>query len=308
MSSDAERGRALRRRERHRPAATTASTSCWPTRRSRPSTSAPRTSCTARRRWPRPPPASTCCARSRWRSPWPMPARWCAACREAGVVMGTNHHLRNAATHRAMREAIAAGPDRHGRSPPACSTRSTCRRTSRAGGSTSPRPAAASCSTSPSTTPTRCASCSTTSRSRSWRSTQSAGHGRAGLEDGAMAVVRFRSGLLAQLHEAFTAQLRRHRLRGARHRGLADRPRRDDPAAGRRGDPAHRRTASETLPVEHENLYERALAPFHAAMRGEGQPAATGEDGVRSLALALAVREAAASGRRTIRSRPSLES
>ncbi|WP_037455725.1 Gfo/Idh/MocA family protein, partial [Sinorhizobium fredii] len=28
---------------------------------------------------------------------------------EAGVVIGTNHHLRNAATHRAMREAIAAG-------------------------------------------------------------------------------------------------------------------------------------------------------------------------------------------------------
>ena len=31
------------------------------------------------------------------------------AAREAGVVMATNHHLRNAATHRAMREAIAAG-------------------------------------------------------------------------------------------------------------------------------------------------------------------------------------------------------
>jgi len=32
-----------------------------------------------------------------------------AACRAAGVVMGTNHHLRNAATHRAMQELIAAG-------------------------------------------------------------------------------------------------------------------------------------------------------------------------------------------------------
>ena len=32
-----------------------------------------------------------------------------AACKAAGVVMGTNHHLRNAGTHRAMREAIAAG-------------------------------------------------------------------------------------------------------------------------------------------------------------------------------------------------------
>jgi predicted dehydrogenase len=30
-------------------------------------------------------------------------------CRKCGVVMGTNHHLRNAATHRSMREAIAQG-------------------------------------------------------------------------------------------------------------------------------------------------------------------------------------------------------
>ena len=30
-------------------------------------------------------------------------------CRARGVVMGTNHHLRNAATHRAMREAILQG-------------------------------------------------------------------------------------------------------------------------------------------------------------------------------------------------------
>jgi 1,5-anhydro-D-fructose reductase (1,5-anhydro-D-mannitol-forming) len=32
-----------------------------------------------------------------------------AACKAAGIVMGTNHHLRNAATHRAMRAAIADG-------------------------------------------------------------------------------------------------------------------------------------------------------------------------------------------------------
>ena len=32
-----------------------------------------------------------------------------AECRRRNVVMGTNHHLRNAATHRAMRDAIAEG-------------------------------------------------------------------------------------------------------------------------------------------------------------------------------------------------------
>src|SRR5262245_39308107 len=31
------------------------------------------------------------------------------ACRDAGVVMGTNHHLRNAATHRKIRELVQAG-------------------------------------------------------------------------------------------------------------------------------------------------------------------------------------------------------
>ena len=44
-----------------------------------------------------------------------------------------------------------------------------------------------------------------------------------------------------------------------------------------------------------------AVSPrrFHCATRGEDTPAASGEDGVRSLALALAVRESARTGRRT---------
>ena len=53
---------------------------------------------------------------------------------------------------------------------------------------------------------------------------QSAGMASGGLEDGAMGVLRFRSGLLAQLHDAFTTPFAAHRLRGARHRGLAGRP------------------------------------------------------------------------------------
>jgi 1,5-anhydro-D-fructose reductase (1,5-anhydro-D-mannitol-forming) len=36
---------------------------------------------------------------------------------------------------------------------------------------------------------------------------------------------------------------------------------------------------------------------FNAAVRGEGEPAASGPDGVRSLAVALAVRESAQTGR-----------
>jgi 1,5-anhydro-D-fructose reductase (1,5-anhydro-D-mannitol-forming) len=51
------------------------------------------------------------------------------------------------------------------------------------------------------------------------------------------------------------------------------------------------------IPVEHENLYARALRAFSAAIRGEGQPSASGEDGVRALAAALAVLESTRSGR-----------
>ena len=40
----------------------------------------------------------------------------------------------------------------------------------------------------------------------------------------------------------------------------------------------------ESIPIKHGNLYERSVARFNAAVRGEGEPAATGEDGVRSLA------------------------
>ena len=56
------------------------------------------------------------------------------------------------------------------------------------------------------------------------------------------------------------------------------------------------RTASTRCPFDHNDLYVRALGAFHAAIRGEGQPAATGEDGIRSLAFGLAVAEAAKTG------------
>ena len=53
------------------------------------------------------------------------------------------------------------------------------------------------------------------------------------------------------------------------------------------------------LALSHEDLYVRSIRLFQDATRGAGAPAATGEDGVRSLALALAVAEAAKAGRET---------
>jgi 1,5-anhydro-D-fructose reductase (1,5-anhydro-D-mannitol-forming) len=58
------------------------------------------------------------------------------------------------------------------------------------------------------------------------------------------------------------------------------------------------RTASgeETLPLMQENYYMRGVRLFHDAIAGRGAPPATGEDGVRSLAVALAALRSAASG------------
>ena len=59
------------------------------------------------------------------------------------------------------------------------------------------------------------------------------------------------------------------------------------------------------LTFSDRNLYEAALEKFHAAIAGNGKPAASGEDGIWSLATGLAVAEAARSGR-TIKIEPGL--
>jgi 1,5-anhydro-D-fructose reductase (1,5-anhydro-D-mannitol-forming) len=56
---------------------------------------------------------------------------------------------------------------------------------------------------------------------------------------------------------------------------------------------------TESLQIDRANLYERALASFHAAMDGKGQPSASGKDGIWSLATGLAVVESAMSGKVT---------
>ena len=52
------------------------------------------------------------------------------------------------------------------------------------------------------------------------------------------------------------------------------------------------------MPFDTYNLYQKGVSEFVAAVRGEGRPAADGRDGVKSLAVALAVREAARTGAR----------
>lgn len=216
------------------------------------------------------------------------------ACQAAGVVLGTNHHLRNAATHRAMRDLIASGAIG--------------------------QPLAARVFHAVSLPP----------HLRGWRidrpeagggvilditvhdadtlrfvlgdevesvtaMTASQGMGMSGIEDAAMGVMRFRNGTLAQFHDAFTVG---HAPTGFEVHGTEGSLFGRDVMTQRpTGTVTLRRNGEEeAIPLEHENLYERSVRRFNAAVRGEGPPAATGDDGVRSLAIALAARDAAQTG------------
>ena len=213
----------------------------------------------------------------------------------AGVVFGTNHHLRNAATHRMMRELVKSGAI--GRPlaarvfhavylPPHLQSWRIDRPD--AGGGAILDISVHDADTLHFVLSDDAVEVSAMAASQ--------GMGRAGLEDAVMGVMRFRNGVIAQFHDAFTAP---HAYTGLEVHGT------EGSLYGRNvmtqqptGTVSIRRAGSEEeVPVEHENLYERSVRCFNAAVRGEGEPAATGADGVRSLAVALAVRESAETGR-----------
>jgi 1,5-anhydro-D-fructose reductase (1,5-anhydro-D-mannitol-forming) len=218
-------------------------------------------------------------------------------CERHGVVMGTNHHLRNAATHRAMRDAIAAG--RIGRPlfarvfhavylPP--HLQGWRIKTPAAGGGVILDITVHDADTlrfvlgdEPESV-TAMASC--------------AGMGEAGLEDGVMGVVRFAGGVLAQFHDAFTT---RYATTGFEVHGEEGSLIATDCMTQQPKGVVVLRTAEGAVPLAltHESLYVRSIRLFQAAAAGAGAPAATGEDGVRSLALALAAIDAAKTGRET---------
>ncbi|MBJ2151331.1 Gfo/Idh/MocA family protein [Paracoccus sp. IB05] len=118
-----------------------------------------------------------------------------------------------------------------------------------------------------------------------------------GVEDSAMSVWQMQSGAMVQSHESFThpfagSGLEVHGTEGSifapgvmtqKPQGRVELVR----ALGR-----------EEIAFPATALYTTGTAEFIAATRGEGRPAATGEDGVKSLAIALAIREAATSGQR----------
>jgi 1,5-anhydro-D-fructose reductase (1,5-anhydro-D-mannitol-forming) len=220
-----------------------------------------------------------------------------AECRKRGVVMGTNHHLRNAATHRAMRDAIKAG--RIGKPlfarvfhavylPP--HLQGWRIEKPNAGGGVifditvhdadtlrfvlDDEPQSVTAMTS------------------------NGGMSQPRLEDGVMGVIRFSSGLLAQFHDAFTTKYATtgFEVHGDKGSLIA----RDCMTQAPTGDVLLRSAAGEeALKLDHEQLYVRSVRLFQSAVKGRGAPSATGEDGIKSLSVALSTLEAGRSGAAT---------
>jgi 1,5-anhydro-D-fructose reductase (1,5-anhydro-D-mannitol-forming) len=217
------------------------------------------------------------------------------ACRKAGVVMATNHHLRNAATHQKIRDLIvqgAIGKPLFARVfhavylPPHLQGWRLDKPL--AGGGVILDITVHDVDTLRFTLGSE--------PIEAVGMNQSASMAKEGLEDGVMAVLRFDNGVLAQLHDAFTVK---HATTGIEYHGESGSITGHNVMTQQPiGDVMLRNADGVTvISVQHESLYSRGVASFCAAMKGEGQPAATAEDGVRSLAGALAIVNACKTGK-----------
>jgi 1,5-anhydro-D-fructose reductase (1,5-anhydro-D-mannitol-forming) len=119
----------------------------------------------------------------------------------------------------------------------------------------------------------------------------------AAAEDALMSTMRYADGALVQTHDAFTiayAPTGLHVLGSDGSIEAAEAMVQDPVGTILLRDPRGER---EVEPDDRRDLYEINVAAFVAALRGEGAPTATGVDGLRAVQVALAVREAAGSGR-----------
>lgn len=218
------------------------------------------------------------------------------AAQAAGVVFATNHHLRNAGAHLAIRDLIAGG--RIGRPlslrvfhavhlPP--HLQGWRIKDAGAGGGVIPDITVHDADT------VRFYLDEDPAEVVAMLGVSGMGEG---VEDSVMSVWSMPSGVMVQTHESFThpfagSGIEIHGTAGSIFgRGimtqkpvgevvLAD-------AQGRR-----------EIGFDGHDLYARSLGLFGDAVAGRGRPSADGVDGVKSLAVAMAVREAARTGRAT---------
>jgi 1,5-anhydro-D-fructose reductase (1,5-anhydro-D-mannitol-forming) len=216
------------------------------------------------------------------------------AARDGRVVMATNHHLRNAASHRAMRDAIASG--KIGK-PLAARVFHAVYLPPHLQGWRLERPDAGGGVildiTVHDTDTLRFVLGDDPVEAIAF--SQSGGMGQQGLEDAVMGVLRFRNGVIAQFHDGFTTKYAEtgFEVHGTEGSLIARNVMTQRPI----GSVVLRNADGQTeLPLDSRNLYELALEQFDAAIAGRGKASATGEDGIWSLATGLAVVEAAKTG------------
>lgn len=214
---------------------------------------------------------------------------------EKGVVFATNHHLRNAGSHLKIRELIASG---------AIGTPQAVRvahavylpehlqgwriDNAAAGGGVIPDIVVHDADT------VRFHLGEDPAEVVAIERTESMGQG---VEDSVMSVWQMPSGVLVETHEGFTI----------RHAGTSFEVHGTEGSIIARNVMTQQAVGEVLLRVDGvdtpqsyatHDLYTRSLGLFAKAVRGEGEPSATGADGVKSLAVAMAVKEAATSGRR----------
>ncbi|MCX2720987.1 Gfo/Idh/MocA family protein [Roseibium salinum] len=213
---------------------------------------------------------------------------------ERGVVFATNHHLRNAGSHLAIRELIRSG--RIGRVLSARVfhavnlpevLRGWRINNAAAGGGVIPDITVHDADTirfhlgeDPEEVVARAGA---------------SGLGE-GVEDSVMSVWSMPSGTMVETHESFTHPFAGTGIEfhGTEGSIFARNVMTQEPV----GDIRLVDASGETpIPFEKHNLYEYSLGLFASAVNGSGRPSADGVDGVKSLAVALAVREAALTGK-----------
>ncbi|RQR27751.1 gfo/Idh/MocA family oxidoreductase [Burkholderia sp. Bp9143] len=222
-------------------------------------------------------------------------SRMIEACAQHKVILGTNHHLRCAASHRRMRDLIRSGAVGkplyvrvfHAVSLPPHLRGWRIDRPDAGGG------VVLDISVHDADTlrflldaePVEVVAM-----------TSSGDMSSAGLADGVMGIIRFSNGVLAQIHDAFTVPfaptgLEVHGTEGSLFA-------RDVMTQHPVGEIQLRSAKGlEVIDIDHKNLYATAVAQFHDAVLRSGDVAATGIDGYRSLVTALALEQAASTGK-----------
>jgi 1,5-anhydro-D-fructose reductase (1,5-anhydro-D-mannitol-forming) len=218
------------------------------------------------------------------------------ACEEAGVVLATNHHLRAAPTIRAMRERVEAGEI--GEIVAARVFYARLLSEEFRGWRLSRPEAGAGVVLDVNVHDADVVRFLLADEVAEVTAlTANQGLAEPPIEDSAMGVMRMRGGQLVSFHDAFTVPHAETgiELHGTEGSLIGHEVMSPDPIGE-----VFLRRVDEVEPVEipeRRPIYEEAVRRFVTAVRGEGRPLATGEDGIAALAVALAVLESARTGR-----------